>query len=269
LAGLLHAVEGAIEAVPAARILERAGDAGSAALLQHRDQARIGDHRELDDLAHAILEMAPGEGAEQAAVEQDPARRLEAAEAILAAVEIDAGLDAYRRIDVAHEGGRYLDVRHAAAVARGGKTDHVGQHAAADGDDGLVAAVDGKAVELAQHAHPGFGGLAGFSSRKDEEARRDALLREIGLDACAVMPVHALVDHHEAAPARDAAGQQRVVTRVEDIGHADQVVGDGSHAADLPARAVPDRHATSAHAARRSSTARATARARPRSWSCQ
>src|SRR5690606_2183928 len=151
-----HAADGAIDDCASMRILEGAGEAGSAALLQQAEQAGVGNHRELDDLAYPVFEVAAMKSAEQAAVEQHLAGRLEAAEAVLVAVEIDTGLDADRGIDVTHQRGRHLDVRHPAPVAGGGETDHVGKHAAADGNDGLIASVKGKTIELAQYAQPGF-----------------------------------------------------------------------------------------------------------------
>src|SRR5690625_1882300 len=199
-------------------------DAGGPVFFQLLEQRGIAYRGQLEDFGHAVEQVAARLGGQKAAVEQHGQRRLEAAQAVYAAVEADAVLDAQGGIDVAHERGGHLDVRNAAPVGGGQKADHVGQHAATDGNDGLGAAVDGEFIQPAGQVEPGLRVLARLAGRAFHNARVQVVVAKPGADSVTVEGEHVGVHHHKAAacvgPA--VAQQLRAVGRKQ-VGRFDDI----------------------------------------------
>ena len=137
-----HPRDGAVKDEAALLILKVGIHALHTVHLQQLKEIVVLDNGELDDLAHPVQDVTPGQGLQKGFVEQDHFRRVKGSQPILVPVEIDAGLDADRSVHVSHQGGRNFDVRHTAAVTASHESNHIGQYTAADGDDRFVAAID-------------------------------------------------------------------------------------------------------------------------------
>src|SRR5574338_362906 len=155
---------------------------------------------------------------QQSPVEEHGARRLEAAQPVLVTVEIHAGLDAYRSVDIAHERRRHLDVRNATPVGGGDEADDVRQNAAANGDDRLIAPMYREGVERPQHLLPRLERLGVLSAGKNLDFCGYSVAVEIISDPNALMAVHALVDDDKTARIDSAPDrEQGTALRIEDI----------------------------------------------------
>ena len=72
----------------------------------------------LHELGHALPPLALGQRVEQLLVDHDARRPVERADEVLALGDVDRGLAADRRVDLADERRRHRDPRHAAQVRR-------------------------------------------------------------------------------------------------------------------------------------------------------
>src|SRR5690606_28136140 len=88
---------------------------------------------------------------------------VESADEVFAVARIDAGLAADRGIDLGEERGGDLDETHAAPGDGRRKAREVADHAAAKGDEDIVAFQPGgeDGVDGGLQVRPGFGGFAG------------------------------------------------------------------------------------------------------------
>ena len=89
---------------------------------------------------------------------------------------VDTGLAAHRRVDLGQQGGRHLDKIHAALVAGRGKTGHVANHTAAQGDHGgsTVMARSQQAIKDQLQGFPVFVGFAVRQHHGDHRVCRQA-----------------------------------------------------------------------------------------------
>src|SRR5512145_1699800 len=94
--------------------------------------------------------MAFWQGPQKVFIQKNLFRRLEGPQPILMAVEINAGLNAHRCINISHQGRGHFDMGNPATVTAGDKARYIGKNPASDGDDRLVSAVDGKTIQFAQ-----------------------------------------------------------------------------------------------------------------------
>src|SRR5215207_7678361 len=92
--------------------------------------------------------MTARQGTEEGFIQQNFLRRLERSQTILIAIEIEAVLYADRGIYIAHQRGRHFDVRYAAAIGTCDKCDHVGQYAAANGNDRLISPMNREGIQF-------------------------------------------------------------------------------------------------------------------------
>src|SRR3546814_1830525 len=92
-----------------------------------------------DDFGIACPQFAWGQSGEHAGIDQHQRRLMEGSDQILARRSVDRGLAADRRIDLREERGGHLDEVAAALHDRCGKADEIAAHAAAKGDDMIIA----------------------------------------------------------------------------------------------------------------------------------
>jgi len=85
---------------------------------------------------------------------------------------VDTGLAAHRRIDLGQQCGRNLDEIDAALIAGGGKTGHVTDDPAAEGDDRGAAVVTG-GQQAVEDQLQGFPVLEGFAVRQHHGNHRE------------------------------------------------------------------------------------------------
>ena len=108
--------------LPACKVLGRALDGVEDLLAVRLEEGKIvlvpyGGG--LDDLGHAIRELACGEGLKERSVDEDVLWLPKCADEVLAVGGVDCGLPAHTRVDHGEEGGRNLYKAHAAHASGG------------------------------------------------------------------------------------------------------------------------------------------------------
>ncbi len=189
-------------------VLKAGVDALRTMHLEQMEQMRVFDNGQLDDFADTVQDVTARQSFQESSIQKDPQGRLEAPQTILVTVEVDSVLDAYGSVDVSHEGGGYLDMRNATAVAAGDITDDIGQDTTADRDDRLVSTMDGKRVKLAQEIKIAIERLVYFTAGKKDNLGVDLPMSEIGRDLLATVLRHLAIQHHEPSPPLEPAGQK-------------------------------------------------------------
>ena len=97
------------------------------------------DEAALDDLTHAGQQLMLGQGAQGTNLAEHRGGRPECADQVLTLGGVDAGLTAHGGVHHAEQGGRNVDDAHAAQPGRRHEAGHVGNSAAAHGDDRVGA----------------------------------------------------------------------------------------------------------------------------------
>src|SRR5690606_29025869 len=173
---LQHPGDGAVEQGGAFFILKIFVHALRAMRFEQVEEWRVFDDGQLDDLTYAIEDVAARQCLEEGFVEQDGLGCVEGPQTVLVAVEVDAGFDPDGSVYVAHEGGGDFDVRHAASVTCGDKSDQVGEDSATDGNDRFVATMDGEAVQFADEGEIMVEGFILFIAGEDDDLRFDMMV---------------------------------------------------------------------------------------------
>mmetsp|Transcript_31315 Transcript_31315/g.72862 ORF Transcript_31315/g.72862 Transcript_31315/m.72862 type:complete len:284 (+) Transcript_31315:473-1324(+) len=179
----------------AREVLELIRNELGAVLLEEGHQLGVFDDRHLGNLSGAVGELPLVERRKEAAVEDRHRRRQVRAELVLLAIKIHARLGSDRRVNIAHQRRRHADVRRAPPVDGRGEADDVHTHAAADGDHGVVAAVDAVLVDclcnLQHHVHV----LVLLRGWQHHQPHVHAVRLEVSVDTVAVEREHLLVHH--------------------------------------------------------------------------
>ena len=110
--------------------------ASTSSLCSHQECEELGvaDDAGLDDFVEAGAVLAVGQGVEHGRVDEDGERLVEAADQVLAADEVHAGLAADRGVHLGEQGGRDLEHGNAAHEDGGQEAGHVVDDAAAESD---------------------------------------------------------------------------------------------------------------------------------------
>src|ERR1700690_2828862 len=162
--------------------------------------------------------MTSGEGFQEGSIQQNPTWSCEHSKPVLVAVEVDPGLNTDRGIDVSHQRRGHLDVRYAAAVTAGDKTDDIRQDSPPNCDDRLVSPVYGKGIQFLRDGKIAFHGFEVLAAGEGNDFGIDQVLRKIIPDLCAEYPFDIGIHHDEPAGIFDfTLRQQGRVLRVEKV----------------------------------------------------
>ncbi len=142
-----------------------AGEQRRAFRLAPGEEVGIGDQPVFHHLGIARPELAFRKAGERARVDQHHRRRVEGADQILALARVDAGLAAHRRIGLGQEGRRHRDPAAPPLQHRRREAGDVADHAAADGDD-MVLAPDPRLDHGIEQGFERRHGLAAFAGRE-------------------------------------------------------------------------------------------------------
>lgn len=151
----------------------------SAIRLAPIEECGVIDQAIFDDLGITRPHLSRGQRIEDIGVDQHDPRLVERADQILAGARVDPGLATDRRIDLRQQGGGNLYEAAAALQDRGGETDQVTDHPAAQRDH-VIAALHAQfqqAIGQPFQHRPAFGRFAGG---EDDRLVRDARARQRG-----------------------------------------------------------------------------------------
>lgn len=144
-----------------------AGEEGVGVLLHEAEELGVGDDAGLDGLLQAGAEFGGRQGGERGRVGEDGEGVVEAADEVLAHLEVGAGLAADGGVDLGEQRGGELHITDAAHVDGGEEAGEVAEDAAAEGEQDGVAIGTGEGQLVGKGLDAGEA-LVGFAGPEKE-----------------------------------------------------------------------------------------------------
>ncbi|MNF88520.1 hypothetical protein D3C84_710170 [compost metagenome] len=165
----------------------------------------VADQAVFDDFSKPGGQLAGRQGIEGGGIDQHHVRLIEGADHVFAQRMIDPGLAAHRGVDLRQQSGWNLDEIDATLVTGGGKTGHVANHAATEGDH-RGATVVTRGQQAIKNQLQGFPGLEGFAIGKHHGDHRE--LRQAAGQTLKIKRRNGFVGDDRHLPSANVRGQQ-------------------------------------------------------------
>ncbi len=194
-------------------------DGGHRVGLDQVEDRRVGDETGLDDLGHPGHEFVGRQGLQHRQVDEHRRGLVEGADEVLARVGVDPGLAADGGVDHGQQRGRDVHDVDAPQPGRRGEARHVGGRAAAETDDGVLAA-DSDAAQHFPDEPDDRQVLARLGVGDLDAVRVDALGGQVGADGLGGAGQHRLMQDGDLV-----AGAQQLPHLGQQSGADDHRVG--------------------------------------------